>query len=235
MSSQTTSAFFSVEHLTYDAERFLPIPDHRNSVSCQGGICIGLTCDTKTKILNVHVAGSGISSSVVWAGHRAKHAILNPFSMRYSFRGTSGVSRKGCTFKVATLNTAEFQVQGVPVALSGRDMIGIAFTGSGKTVTFSIPLIMLALEEVGTLTYDMVAVCTVLFLAVAVRCGMFFSCSVLQWRLKKLGASQTFFIWHMAPRLILCSYKLPTYPRTQLATTTLVLRRRVVKMAVLSS
>ncbi len=39
------------------------------------------------------------------------------------------------------------QVQGVPVALSGRDMIGIAFTGSGKTVTFSIPLIMLALEE----------------------------------------------------------------------------------------
>ncbi|CAM9858542.1 unnamed protein product [Ectocarpus sp. 8 AP-2014] len=28
-------------------------------------------------------------------------------------------------------------------------MIGIAFTGSGKTVTFSIPLIMLALEEVG--------------------------------------------------------------------------------------
>lgn len=34
------------------------------------------------------------------------------------------------------------------MALSGRDMIGIAFTGSGKTVTFSIPLIMLALEEV---------------------------------------------------------------------------------------
>ena len=24
------------------------------------------------------------------------------------------------------------QVQGIPVALSGRDMIGIAFTGSGK-------------------------------------------------------------------------------------------------------
>ncbi|CAM9399354.1 unnamed protein product, partial [Phaeothamnion confervicola] len=39
------------------------------------------------------------------------------------------------------------QVQGVPVALTGRDMIGIAFTGSGKTVTFSLPLIMLALEE----------------------------------------------------------------------------------------
>jgi ATP-dependent RNA helicase DDX41 len=39
------------------------------------------------------------------------------------------------------------QVQGLPVAMSGRDMIGIAFTGSGKTVTFTLPLIMLALEE----------------------------------------------------------------------------------------
>jgi len=39
------------------------------------------------------------------------------------------------------------QVQGIPCVLSGRDMIGIAFTGSGKTVTFTLPMIMLALEE----------------------------------------------------------------------------------------
>ena len=39
------------------------------------------------------------------------------------------------------------QVQGIPVILSGRDMIGIAFTGSGKTVTFCLPLVMLAIEE----------------------------------------------------------------------------------------
>lgn len=38
------------------------------------------------------------------------------------------------------------QLQGLPVALSGRDMIGIAFTGSGKTLTFSLPLVMFALE-----------------------------------------------------------------------------------------
>ena len=38
------------------------------------------------------------------------------------------------------------QVQGLPVILSGRDMIGIAFTGSGKTLVFSLPLIMLALQ-----------------------------------------------------------------------------------------
>ncbi|KAI8093127.1 P-loop containing nucleoside triphosphate hydrolase protein [Halteromyces radiatus] len=38
------------------------------------------------------------------------------------------------------------QIQGLPVALAGRDMIGIAFTGSGKTLTFSLPLLMFALE-----------------------------------------------------------------------------------------
>jgi ATP-dependent RNA helicase DDX41 len=39
------------------------------------------------------------------------------------------------------------QMQGLPVALAGRDMIGIAFTGSGKTLSFSLPLVMAALEE----------------------------------------------------------------------------------------
>jgi ATP-dependent RNA helicase DDX41 len=39
------------------------------------------------------------------------------------------------------------QVQGLPVALSGRDMIGVAFTGSGKTLVFVLPLVMLALQE----------------------------------------------------------------------------------------
>ena len=39
------------------------------------------------------------------------------------------------------------QMQGIPVALSGRDMIGIAFTGSGKTLTFTLPLLLAGLEE----------------------------------------------------------------------------------------
>ena len=38
------------------------------------------------------------------------------------------------------------QLQGLPVGFSGRDMIGIAFTGSGKTLTFVLPIIMRALE-----------------------------------------------------------------------------------------
>eukprot|EP00188_Purpureofilum_apyrenoidigerum_P001003 Plantae.Rhodophyta-Purpureofilum_apyrenoidigerum.ctg15111.p1 GENE.Plantae.Rhodophyta-Purpureofilum_apyrenoidigerum.ctg15111~~Plantae.Rhodophyta-Purpureofilum_apyrenoidigerum.ctg15111.p1 ORF type:complete len:634 (+),score=148.45 Plantae.Rhodophyta-Purpureofilum_apyrenoidigerum.ctg15111:90-1991(+) len=39
------------------------------------------------------------------------------------------------------------QVQGLPVAMSGRDMIGIAFTGSGKTLVFVLPLLMTAWEQ----------------------------------------------------------------------------------------
>jgi ATP-dependent RNA helicase DDX41 len=39
------------------------------------------------------------------------------------------------------------QAQGLPVAFSGRDMIGIAFTGSGKSLAFCLPLLMLALQE----------------------------------------------------------------------------------------
>lgn len=38
------------------------------------------------------------------------------------------------------------QMQGIPVALSGRDMIGVAFTGSGKTLVFSLPMVMAALQ-----------------------------------------------------------------------------------------
>lgn len=39
------------------------------------------------------------------------------------------------------------QVQGIPTVLSGRDMIGIAFTGSGKTLVFVLPLVMFCLEQ----------------------------------------------------------------------------------------
>ncbi|KAL2922210.1 DEAD-box ATP-dependent RNA helicase 35, partial [Bienertia sinuspersici] len=45
------------------------------------------------------------------------------------------------------LQPTPIQMQGLPLVLSGRDMIGIAFTGSGKTLVFVLPLIMMALHE----------------------------------------------------------------------------------------
>lgn len=46
------------------------------------------------------------------------------------------------------------QMQGLPTAFSGRDMIGIAFTGSGKTLTFSLPLILFSVEAERRLAFD---------------------------------------------------------------------------------
>ncbi|QRV86166.1 DEAD/DEAH box helicase [Ceratobasidium sp. AG-Ba] len=46
------------------------------------------------------------------------------------------------------------QIQGLPTAFAGRDMIGIAFTGSGKTLSFCLPLIMLAMEEEAKLPFQ---------------------------------------------------------------------------------
>ncbi|EER12538.1 RNA helicase-1, putative [Perkinsus marinus ATCC 50983] len=40
----------------------------------------------------------------------------------------------------------QIQMQGLPEALLGRDLIGIAFTGSGKTLVFAIPAILRAME-----------------------------------------------------------------------------------------
>ena len=38
-------------------------------------------------------------------------------------------------------------MQGIPAVLMGRDIIGIAFTGSGKSMVFILPLIMFCLEQ----------------------------------------------------------------------------------------
>ncbi|XP_034197205.1 DEAD-box ATP-dependent RNA helicase 35-like isoform X2 [Prunus dulcis] len=63
---------------------------------------------------------------------------------------------KGMRFPVPILKTLKakgivqptpIQVQGLPVILSRRDMIGVSSTGSGKTLVFVLPLIMVALQE----------------------------------------------------------------------------------------
>lgn len=53
----------------------------------------------------------------------------------------NGLEEKGI------VNPTPIQMQGIPTVLSGRDMIGIAFTGSGKTLVFVLPLVMFCLEQ----------------------------------------------------------------------------------------
>lgn len=52
-----------------------------------------------------------------------------------------GLKKKGIT------KPTPIQMQGLPAVLSGRDMIGIAFTGSGKTLVFVLPIIMFAVQQ----------------------------------------------------------------------------------------
>ena len=52
-----------------------------------------------------------------------------------------------CLTKKNVKRPTPIQMQGLTVALGGRDMVGIAFTGSGKTLSFSLPLVMAAVEE----------------------------------------------------------------------------------------
>ena len=46
------------------------------------------------------------------------------------------------------------QMQGIPTVLSGRDLIGIAYTGSGKTLVYVLPLIMFCLEQEARLPFS---------------------------------------------------------------------------------
>ncbi|KAK3094912.1 hypothetical protein FSP39_007818 [Pinctada imbricata] len=52
-----------------------------------------------------------------------------------------GLKKKGI------VNPTPIQIQGLPTVLQGRDMIGIAFTGSGKTLVFTLPIVMFSLEQ----------------------------------------------------------------------------------------
>jgi len=53
---------------------------------------------------------------------------------------------KGLTAKKIKYPTP-IQMQALPAVLSGRDCIGIAYTGSGKTLVFALPMIMFSMEE----------------------------------------------------------------------------------------
>eukprot|EP01103_Thecamoeba_quadrilineata_P016138 TRINITY_DN5316_c0_g1_i3.p1 TRINITY_DN5316_c0_g1~~TRINITY_DN5316_c0_g1_i3.p1 ORF type:complete len:618 (-),score=91.39 TRINITY_DN5316_c0_g1_i3:112-1965(-) len=52
-----------------------------------------------------------------------------------------------CLKQKGIVKPTPIQIQGLPAVLSGRDMIGIAFTGSGKTLVFTLPMVMMSLEQ----------------------------------------------------------------------------------------
>jgi len=52
-----------------------------------------------------------------------------------------------CLKEKGIVKPTPIQIQGQPAVLSGRDMIGIAFTGSGKTLVFTLPMVMMAMEQ----------------------------------------------------------------------------------------
>lgn len=52
-----------------------------------------------------------------------------------------------CLKRKGIITPSPIQMQGIPAILSGRDIIGIAFTGSGKTLVFTLPLVMFCVEQ----------------------------------------------------------------------------------------
>jgi len=67
--------------------------------------------------------------------------ITNFAGMKYHKAIVAHLTGKGIT------RPTPVQMQGLPVLLSGRDMVGVAFTGSGKTLCFALPLIQFCLEQ----------------------------------------------------------------------------------------
>ncbi|XP_065882908.1 probable ATP-dependent RNA helicase DDX41 [Dysidea avara] len=61
--------------------------------------------------------------------------------MKFPHHLLAALKKKGIT------HPTPIQIQGIPAVLLGRDIIGIAFTGSGKTLVFVLPLIMFCMEQ----------------------------------------------------------------------------------------
>ncbi|GJY73560.1 DEAD-box ATP-dependent RNA helicase 35 [Tanacetum coccineum] len=100
----------------------------------------------KKKLMSVREIANGITySEPLPTGWKPPLSIR-----RMSQKACDGIRKRWHIIKLkekGIVQPTPIQVQGLPVILSGRDMIGIAFTGSGKTLVFVLPLIMMALQE----------------------------------------------------------------------------------------
>ena len=78
---------------------------------------------------------------IITEGHNLPPPILTFQEMKFPSPILQQLESKG------SKRPTPIQVQGLPVVLSGRDMIGVAFTGSGKTLVFALPTVMQSLQE----------------------------------------------------------------------------------------
>jgi len=74
-------------------------------------------------------------------GQKVPHPIQDFLSMRLPESILKVLREKNIVLPTA------IQMQALPILMSGRDLLGVAYTGSGKTLTFSVPMIMHALLE----------------------------------------------------------------------------------------
>lgn len=79
--------------------------------------------------------------SILVEGENVPAPIRSFKEMKFPKSIMAGLDKKGIK------KPTPIQVQGIPTVLAGRDLIGIAFTGSGKTLVFVLPLIMFCAEQ----------------------------------------------------------------------------------------
>lgn len=83
---------------------------------------------------------------------REKHGIVvegndkPPVMTRFKDMRLPGAVLEYLEKRKGIVTPTEIQMQGIPAALSGRDIIGIAYTGSGKSLAFVLPLVLFAIE-----------------------------------------------------------------------------------------
>lgn len=78
---------------------------------------------------------------IITEGHNLPPPILSFKDMKFPAPVLQHLDEKGIK------RPTPIQVQGLPAILAGRDLIGVAFTGSGKTLVFALPTIMQSLQE----------------------------------------------------------------------------------------
>ena len=86
--------------------------------------------------------------NILVEGHDPPPPLKNFEDMKFPKPILDGLKDKGIEIP------SPIQMQGIPAILMGRDLIGIAYTGSGKTLVFVLPIVMFCLEQEKRLPFN---------------------------------------------------------------------------------